>query len=69
MDASQFAELEAKVKSLESENAALKQAGESASNQATQMAERLAAAQSAVEAAEQRWMALAEDAEERGLEM
>lgn len=43
MDASQFAELEAKVKSLETENAALKQAGESASNQATQMAERLAA--------------------------
>ena len=43
MDASQFAELEAKVKSLESENAALKQAGESASSQATQMAERLAA--------------------------
>ena len=43
MDASQFAELEAKVKSLESENAALKQAGEQSDAASRTLAERLAA--------------------------
>mgnify|MGYP006316942405 CR=1 FL=1 len=43
MDASQFAELEAKVKSLETENAALKQAGEQSDAASKALAERLAA--------------------------
>ena len=43
MDASQFAELEAKVRSLETENAALKQAGEQSDAASKALAERLAA--------------------------